>query len=200
MNENIKEKLQAIKTKEDYILSSKERQTKIEKELKKLNNKKKKITNKRKIKLEYVLRYITYDIIMMIIIIIFVKYGVDKLKTVQSITKNLYIIAIYAGVITICISGAIISNKIDILLKQKKMLKIINSIKNKQEKLNEELKEQEKIQKEIKNIQNTLLNYTNYYYDDNYLNIENKFSKKETLIEETPTHNLFKKTRIRKIK
>ena len=163
MNINNKEKnintLEKIKNKikeqEEIILKSKMRQTKIENKIIKLEYIKEKILNKKKWRLRTIFSYITYDIVMISLLIFFIMRFINILPLSRTLELSLYIIQLYIGVAVISISGAYIFTKLDVLLNnyinKKKLAKITKLIHDKEEKLKLEINTQELTKKEITN-------------------------------------------------
>jgi len=138
------------------------RQTKIESKIRKLEFKKEKILNKKKWRLRTIFTYVTYDIVMISLLILFIKKFINIIPLSRPLELSLYIIYLYIGVTTISISGAFISTKIESILKKhfekKRFVKITKSIKDKEMKIKLEVDKQEILKKEITEIINSLDN------------------------------------------
>lgn len=147
-----------IKIKEDIISKSQIRQHKLEIKIKKLKKLKENIVNKKTSILGKIFSYLIYDIVMITLLILLIRFSLDKLILTNLVKLIIYIIEIYIGVTIISISGAIVSSKIEVFFKEylykMRLNKITELIKRKEEDLQFEIDLQEQTKHDITNIIN----------------------------------------------
>lgn len=149
----------SLREKEKISFDSQVKQNKIEMQLTKLEAIKNNIINGKKNILSKIISFIVYDIIMLLIIILFI----SNIRNNFTLTP-LLITTLYIGVLSIGMSGAYLATKIELKIKkyyQNKGLNIIlNKIKVKEHEIKLEINKREIIKKEITQIINQLDNTT----------------------------------------
>lgn len=185
---NLEYKKNKIKDKEEVILKSQVKQNKLETKIKKLNKRKENIINKKTNLLEKIVSYLIYDIVIIVTLILFIKICINSLILTTSIKLIIYIIEMYIGVTVISITGAIISSKVETLLKEylykPRINKITEIIKIKEESLQTEINLQEEAKRDITKIMNNSEEYfkenidIEHYYNTVDKNCSSTYKKK----------------------
>lgn len=169
-----------LRDKEKIILNSQIRQNKIENQLTKLNIKKQNIIKNKKTILQKIISFVIYDIIMLLVILLFTFNIINNITSASLLATLTYI-----GIISIGVSGAYLSSIID-----KKIIKyynkrrintISNKIKDIEKEINLEKNKQEMIKKEITQTINNLNKEESdkqspNYYNENTIICKNKIS------------------------
>lgn len=163
-NENINVILE--KNKSDKIIL----ETKISKldiEISKLEHEEKKISKRKKLRLLTILRKIISSTILCLILMLYIDFFVKRIMLVDTLTKTIYISAIYIGVVTSSALGAFSLAKLEDKIKQHKDKKyniLLDEIEEKKEERTKHKYLLKKIEEEI----DLILKKTNFESENNY--------------------------------
>lgn len=171
-----------LREKQDKSLESKIRISELENELKQLELQRKKIINRKRRKIESIMFYAIYNLVICLILMIFISLFIDRFELASSIQKTIYIIEIYAGVTLISVIGALTSARIGDSIKKSfsnRITVLSNQIDMKEKEIKIERDRREIIEKELTIIFNGI-------YKENDLT---KLKQKETEILDTQCYD-----------
>lgn len=176
-NENINVILE--KNKSDKIIL----ETKISKldiEISKLEHEEKKISKRKKLRLLTILRKIISSTILCLILMLYIDFFVKRIMLVDTLTKTIYISAIYIGVVTSSALGAFSLAKLEDKINQdqdKKYNILLDEIEEKKEERTKHKYLLKKIEEEI----DLILKKTNFESENNYKYIYDNNNKDKVL-------------------